>query len=197
MHDRTFDGGVSVQDVDLLGRLNDYFDHLEQRLAQGHGWLIFNNSRERGARILRLLLSRLEGYRPFVSLLHLPWRDFALHAYISTIALPRDASLVAEETEDSARRREFVIASSVANATAFQLHHADLVILSNLAPAKLHETLMLSQTAVERAARRRAVIALTEHDPWSLAEAFGAADPTGTTWRHFYQTMRESSSIAH
>jgi hypothetical protein len=197
MQDRAFGDGVSIQDSDLLVRLNGYFDHLEQRLEQGQGWLIFNRSRERGARILRLLLTRLEGYRPFVSLLHLPWRDFALHAYISTVTLPRTASLVAEEEDGSARKREFAIASGVANATAFQLAHADLVILSNLNPAKLHETLLLSQTAVERVARRRAIIALTEHDPWSLSAAFDAADPTGTTWQHFYGAMRGSSLIAN
>jgi hypothetical protein len=197
MQDRTFGDGVSIQDADLLIRLNSYFDHLEQRLDQGQGWLIFNSSRERGARILRLLLARLDGYRPFVSLLHLPWRDFALHAYISTVALPRSASLVAEEEEGSARKREFAIASGVANATAFQLANADLVILSSLNPATLHESLVLSQTAVERVARRRAIIALTEHDPWTLSDAFGSADPTGTTWRSFYGAMRESSLIAH
>lgn len=197
MQDRTFGGGVPVQDADLLVRLNGYFDHLEQRLDQGQGWLIFNSSRERGARILRLLLARLEGYRPFVSLLHLPWRDFALHAYVSTVALPRASSLIAREEAGSARKREFGIASGVANATTFQLAHADLVILSSLNPTKLHETILLSQTAVERTARRRAVIALTEHDPWSLSEAFGAADPTGATWHQFYDAMRGSSLIAH
>lgn len=197
MQDRTFGDGVSIQDADLLIRLNNYFDHLEQRLDQGQGWLIFNSSRERGARILRLLLARLDGYRPFVSLLHLPWRDFALHAYISTVALPRSASLVAEEEEGSARKREFAIASGVANATAFQLANADLVILSSLNPSTLHEAIMLSQTAVERVARHRAIIALTEHDPWSLADAFASTDPTGTTWRSFYGAMRDSSLIAH
>jgi hypothetical protein len=197
MHDRTFGDGVAIQDVDLLARLNAYFDHLEGRLDQGQGWLIFNSTRERGARILRLLLARLDAYRPFVSLLHLPWRDFALHAYISAVALPRDASLVADEEEGSARKREFAIASGVANATAFQLAHADLVILSNLSPTTLTEAILLSQTAVERTARRRAVIALTEHDPWTLADAFNAADPTRTTWQHFYSAMRTSSLIAH
>ena len=197
MQDRTFGGGVPVQDADLLVRLNGYFDHLEQRLDQGQGWLIFNSSRERGARILRLLLARLEGYRPFVSLLHLPWRDFALHAYVSTVALPRASSLIAREEAGSARKREFGIPSGLANATTFQLAHADLVILSSLNPTKLHETILLSQTAVERTARRRAVIALTEHDPWSLSEAFGAADPTGATWHQFYDAMRGSRLIAH
>ena len=180
MQDRTFESGVPVQDVDLLGRLNAYFDHLDQQLAHGRGWLIFDNSRERGARILRLLLSRLEGYRPFVSLLHLPWRDFALHAYISTIALPRDASLLDAATDEGVRRREFGIASSVANATTFQLQFADLVILSNLAPAKLHEALMLSQTAVERTARRRAIIrrpSAAARSRWPRARRGSASRP--------------------
>ncbi len=197
MHDRTFGDDVSIQDVDLLARLNAYFDRLDDRLEHGQGWLIFNSSRERGARILRLLMARLDGYRPFVSHCHLPWRDFALHAYISTIALPRDAAVVEEEGAGSARKREFAIASGVMNATTFQLQHADLVILSNLNPATAHETLVLSQTAVERAARRRAIIALTAHDPWSLSDAFESADPTGTTWQHFYGAMQGNSLIAH
>lgn len=196
MQDRMFSHGVSVQDADLLGRLNLYFDHLDQRLEQGQGWLIFNSSRDRGARIVRLLLERLDDYRPFVSLYHVPWRDFALHAYISTVALPRDASLIEDDDADSSRRREFSIASQVANATAFQLAYADLVILSNIDPAQPHETIALTQTTVERAAHHRAIIALTSHDPWSLAEAFGAADPSGTTWRHFFGAMQESSLIA-
>lgn len=197
MHDRTFGDDVRIQDVDLLARLNSYFDHLDERLEHGQGWLIFNSSRDRGGRILRLLMARLADYRPFVSHCHLPWRDFALHAYISTIALPRDAALVEEENEGSARKREFAIATGVVNATIFQLQHADLVILSNLNPATPYETFALSQTAVERVARRRATIALTAHDPWSLSDAFGAADPSGTAWHHFYGAMQESSLIAH
>ncbi len=196
MTDRSFGDGVSIQDADLLVRLNGYFDNLDQRLAQGQGWLIYNSSRERGGRILRLLLSRLDGYRPFFSLYHLPWRDFALHAYVSTVALPRDASLVAEEEDGSVRKREFALATGVANATAIQLAGADLVILSGLAPATLLEALALSQAASERVARRRAVIALTEHDPWSLSGAFAAADPTGGSWQHFHDAMRASSYMA-
>ncbi len=188
---------LSVQDTDLLKRLNAYLDTLEQHLQQGQGWLIFNSAQRRGDRIVRLLLERLALYRPFFSFYHLPWRDFALHAYVSAIALPRDASSVEEDGDDSPRRREFAIASSVANATALQLAHADLVILSNIAPAQPHETIALTRTAVERAAGGRAVIALTRHDPWSLAEAFEAADPSGTTWRHFYGTMQQTSLIAH
>ena len=197
MQDRTFGDTVNMQDVDLLARLTTYCDHLEERIAHGQGWLIFNSSRERGARILRLLQTYLDGYRPFISHCHLPWRDFALHTYISTVALPRDAAQVEAEAADSERKREFAIATGVANATAFQLQYADLLILSNLNPTTAHETLALSQTVVERAAKRRAVIALTAHDPWSLADTFKAAEPTGTTWQQFYGTMRASGLIAH
>ena len=205
MRDRSLDDdrGLPVQDVDLLGRLNAYFDDLDQRLQQGQGWLIFNSTRDRGARILRLLLQRLDLYRPYISLHHMTWRDFAIHAYVSTIALPRDASLLKEQDDQpgdetaSSRHREFAIASNVTNATAFQLTFADLVILSNIDPAQLHETIVLSQTAVDRAAHRRAIIALTQHDPWSLAGAFNQADHTGTTWRNFVDAMQQTSLIAH
>lgn len=189
--------GVSVQDTDLLTRLNAYFDNLTQHVEQGQGWLIFNSARDRGARIMRLLLGRLDLYRPFVSLYHLSWRDFALHAYVSSVALPAEASLAERAGRDSPRRREVAIAANVASATEFQLAFADLLILSNINPSQLHETVALTQTAAGRAARRRAIIALTQHDPWSLAGAFNEGDPTGTTWRQFYGTMQETSLIAH
>lgn len=189
--------GVSVQDTDLLTRLNAYFDNLTQHVEQGQGWLIFNSARDRGARIMRLLLGRLDLYRPFVSLYHLSWRDFALHAYVSSVALPAEVSLAERAGRDSPQRREVAIAANVASATEFQLAFADLLILSNINPSQLHETVALTQTAAGRAARRRAIIALTQHDPWSLAGAFNEGDPTGTTWRQFYGTMQETSLIAH
>ena len=196
MQDLAFSGGISVQDADLLVRLNAYCDHLVQRVEQGQGWLIFNSSRERGARILRLLLARLDEYRSRYNLCHLPWRDFALHAYISAVELPRDASTGDGEATD-APLRERNLAKTIATATEIQLKHADLLILSNLHPTKLHETLALTETVTQRAARHRAIIALTAHDPWSLSEAFDRADPSHTTWQHFYSAMRDSSYIAH
>jgi hypothetical protein len=196
MMDRSF-GGIDVQDTDLLSRLNNYCDHLGQRLEQGQGWLIFNSTRERGARILRLLSSGLGGYGPTLDHYHLPWRDFALHTYISTITLPQDAALVAAEGEDSPRRREYMLATGVANATAFQIAHADLLILSGINPTTFPEVLALSQATANRITRRRATIALTAHDPWSLARAFNEADPTGTTWNQFYKAMHRANLIAH
>lgn len=196
MRERIVLGNLSTQDADLLGRLSLYFDDLDQRLQHGQGWLIFNAGRDRGARLIRFILGRLDLYRPFVSFYHLPWRDFALHTYISTIALPRDAALAEEAAAGSPRQREFVIASSVANATAHQIAHADLVILSNIHPTQLHEALALSQTVAARQGTRRATIALTPHDPWELASAFQAVDTSQTLWPSFYATMHATSLIA-
>jgi hypothetical protein len=197
MHDIAFSGGLSVQDADLLARINAYCDRLEQRLEQGQGWLIFNSSQDRGARILRLLLTRLEEYRALINLCHLPWRDFALHAYIRTVELPEAGAQTDDAAPPTPLQRERDLATTITNAVEVQLKYADLLILSNLHPTKLHETIVLSQTAMERANRHRAIIALTDHDPWSLSTAFAQADPTGTTWQHFYTAMRDSSYIAH
>ena len=126
------------------------------------------------------------------------WRDFALHAYISAVELPRAAALDDDDTTTAALPlHERDLARTITTATEIQLKHADWLILSNLHPTKLHETVALTQTVTQRTARHRAIIALTAHDPWSLSEAFDRADPTHTTWQHFYTAMRESSYIAH
>ena len=49
---------------------------------------------------------------------------------------------------------------------------------------------------LRRGHRRRATIALTPHDPWALADAFAAVDPSSTTWRRFYDAMHATSLVA-
>src|SRR5262249_57373449 len=80
--------GVSIQDRDLLARLTTYFAHLETRIKEGQGWLIFNASRARAGRITKFMLDRLAEHRPFVSYYFVPWRDFALNAYMTRVELP-------------------------------------------------------------------------------------------------------------
>ena len=74
--------GVSVQDRDLLGRLTQYFVSIDARIKEGQGWLIFNAGRDRAARIVRFMQDRLAERRPFLSYYVVPWRDFALNAYM-------------------------------------------------------------------------------------------------------------------
>lgn len=196
MFDRSFAGELSTQDADLLLRLNAYFDDLDQHVSKGHGWLIFSCAGERGARVRRLVLNRLALLRPLYSYYHVSWRDLALHSYVSNVALPQDASLVAEEESSSPRRQQYEIATSVAHATMYHLTTADVVVLTGVHPTHQHEAIALTDTAVRRAKVRRATIVLTPHDPWELPRAFNAADPSTRSWQQFFDAMVSASLIA-
>src|SRR5438552_2334372 len=80
--------GVSLQDRDLLTRLTSYFATLEARIKEGQGWLIFNANRARAGRITKFIIERLAEHKPFVSYYFVPWRDFALNAYMVKVELP-------------------------------------------------------------------------------------------------------------
>lgn len=196
MFDRSYWGELTTQDADLLARLNSYFDDLEHCVNKGQGWLIFNCGGERGARVRQLVLNRLALLRPLYSYYHVAWRDLALHSYVSTVALPKDAPLVADEDAASPRRQQFEIATSVAHATMYHLTMSDIVVLSGVHPTHQHEALALTDTAVRRASVRRATIVLTPHDPWELPRAFNAADPSSGSWQRFFDAMSSASLIA-
>lgn len=196
MFDRTYSGELTTQDADLLLRLNTYFDDFDRRLSMGQGWLIFGCGGDRGARVRRLVLDRLALLQPFYSYFHVAWRDLALHSYVSSIALPRDAPVVAQEETTSPRRQQYEIATSVAHATMYHLANADVVVLSGVHPTHQHEALALTDTAVRRATVRRATIVLTPHDPWELPRAFNSADPSTGSWQRFFDAMRSASLIA-
>ena len=77
-----------IQDRDLLQRLSLYFDAVENRLRQGEGWLIFNASNRRSRRIAGFIQQRLSEHRPPVSYFLMPWRDFALSAFVTEVGMP-------------------------------------------------------------------------------------------------------------
>jgi hypothetical protein len=83
---------VSVQDRDLLTRLTGYFANVEQRVKEGQGWLIYNADRARAGRVTKFVLERLAEHRPFISYYFVPWRDFALNAYMARVELPSKAA---------------------------------------------------------------------------------------------------------
>ena len=76
-----------LQDRDLLLRLSIYFDAFEQRLRQGQGWFIFNASSGRSRRISTFIQHRLAEHEQSVSAYMVPWRDFALSAYVNEVGL--------------------------------------------------------------------------------------------------------------
>jgi len=77
-----------LQDRDLLLRLSLYFDAFEHRLRQGQGWFIFNAAGGRSHRIARFIQHRVTDDYPDVSAFVVPWRDFALSAYVNEVGLP-------------------------------------------------------------------------------------------------------------
>lgn len=79
-----------VQDRDLLLRLSLYFDAFER---QGEGWFIFNADGKRGKRISTFIERRFDDGGD-VDACMMPWRDFALSAYVREVGLPELAPKV-------------------------------------------------------------------------------------------------------
>ncbi|MGH2534110.1 MAG: hypothetical protein ACRDJW_17720 [Thermomicrobiales bacterium] len=185
-----------LQDRDLLQRLSLYFDALEMRLRQGQGWFIFNAPAGRGHRIASFIQSRVTEYEPSVSACFLPWRDFALSAYVKEVGLPelqprRDAA-----TKDERARREYDLASRITRDLSERMLSTDLLVLTGLKPAYWHEAIMLDQTLEERYRQRLATILLTPDMPQELEAEFESVDPTRTYWERLFQRMYETSLVA-
>jgi hypothetical protein len=196
---------VSLQDRDLLGRLTQYFASLEQRIKEGQGWLIFSCDRQRSTRISRFMLDRLAERRPFVSYYHVPWRDFALNAYMLKVELrgevesgtpaplppappgivPGDRSLVERDIAGRVTRDQF-----------YQMRFADVLLLSGLMPAHPHEVEHLDSVMGERLMRRLPTLVLTPRAPHQLVADFGRFAGGEQAWSRLYDGMYSSSLIA-
>jgi hypothetical protein len=182
---------VSVQDRDLLARLSAYFASIEQRIAEGQGWLIFNAPRERAGRITRLILERLAERRPFVSYYYVPWRDFALNAYMSRVELPSLAPAV-PATPSSA----YDIAGRVSRDQFFQMRYTDVLLLSGLAPQHRHEVEHLDAVLTQRFQRRLPTILVAPRGPDEVARLYAIHPGGEAAWRRLYDGMYASSLIA-
>mgnify|MGYP005854120177 CR=1 FL=1 len=185
---------LSVQDRDLLGRLNQYFDTVQLRLKEGQGWLIFNSHRQRAARIAQFIAERIAEYRPLLSYYFLPWRDFALDAYITNVEL---AAIKGSGAPGNAHvQREYRIADRVSQDMRYHMLYCDLFVLAGIAPANPHEALHLDSIVGQRHSRRLASILITPRGPDELAHDLRSLDPSGALWERFFRRMYETSLIA-
>lgn len=185
-----------LQDRDLLLRLGLYFDGLDQRLRQGEGWFIFNAAGGRLQRIASYIEARLREDFPEVFSYCVPWRDFAISAYVNEIAL-RELEPDATDTAASPKvRHEFDLARQVTDDTRERLYFSDLVVLSGLRPANPHEASFLDTTIEERYRRKLATILLTPKMPHDLETEFDHIDPTRTYWPRLFQRMYATSLVA-
>lgn len=187
---------ISLQDLDLLQRLSLYFDSLDTRLRQGQGWFIFNATSHRSRRIASFVQQRLHEYSPPVTYSILPWRDFALNAYVQEVGLPDLAPQQDDARSDPKAKREYELAVKLTHNLYAEMISADVLVLSGLKPAHRWEAILLDQMVDGRYRRRGATILLTPDMPQQLETEFEQLDPTRTFWGRIFERMYETSLVA-
>lgn len=182
--------GVSVQDRDLLTRLTQYFQALDARLREGQGWFIFNADQSRASRIARFVLERLAERRPFISYYHVPWRDFALNAYMSRVELPTAAGSLPRGPGT-----EYDLAGRISRDQFEQMRATDMLVLVGLRPRHPYEIEHVDAVMSTRFARGLASIVVTPHAPHQLMDAYHAQG-ADAAWRKLYDATYRASLIA-
>ena len=183
-----------LQDRDLLQRLSLYFDAFDTRLRQGQGWFIFNAGGGRSSRIASFIQSRLTDYQPYVSSYVMPWRDFAISAYVDEVGL---SALAPQAAHDAGKvRREYELATRVTQSTKATMVTTDLLVLVGLKPAHRHEAELLDRTLEGRYEQRLATILLTPDMPQELEAEFETVDPSRAYWERLFRRMYETSLVA-
>lgn len=184
-----------LQDRDLLQRLSLYFDAFDARLKQGQGWFIFNAAPVRSNRIATFIRARLQEMGSPISTAMVPWRDFALSAYVHEVGL-NELEPAAKQGKDKRLKREYELATRVTKDTWDRLLFSDLLVLVGLKPEHAYEAMFLDRTIDGRYQHRLATILLTPEMPESLAAEFASVDPTQTYWERLFQRMYETSLVA-
>ncbi|MDQ2682510.1 MAG: hypothetical protein M3Y37_03180 [Chloroflexota bacterium] len=185
-----------VQDQDLLLRLNQYFDALEQRIRHGQGWMIFNAGGSRMQRIASFIQSKLISDHASVDSYLMPWRDFAINAYVSEIGLRELAPEGDGSFKSEAQRHEFELARFVSTDVSDRLRFSDIVVLVGMRPQSWHEAMFLDRTIDERYRHRLATILLTTDMPHQLESTFESVDPSGTVWHRLFERLYERNLVA-
>ncbi len=185
---------VSVQDRDLFGRMTQYFAAFDARLREGQGWLIFNADRERSGRITRFLGEKLGERRPFVSYYFVPWRDFALNAYMVNVELPNAPPPPADPADRVAIEHE--IAARVSRDQFYQMRYTDVLVLSGWRLDHPHEIAHLDVVLTERLTKKRPTILITPHTPDELSENFKRYAGGEATWKRLYTSLYDTNLIA-
>lgn len=189
----TFVDQAPIQDRDLLLRLSMYFDAVDLRLRQGQGWFIFNARGGRSQRISAFIQLRLAEHTPPVSHYLMPWRDFALSAYVTQEAMPE---LAPEVGADARIREEFDLAAKITTQTWTQMSSTNLLVLIGLKPASRHEAALLDRTLASRHDQRLATILLAPDMPDELAAELKTVDPEARYWDRIFQRMYDTSLVA-
>jgi hypothetical protein len=186
---------IPLQDMDLLQRMNQYFASLDLRLRSGQGWVIYNVAGPRSARLTRFLQQHLTQTDAGFNYYFLPWRDFALTAYLVTEEL---AEMADRETDMSEHvRREYAIAARVSRQTLAKMVTTDLLILSGLLPRTEHELTYLDETIERRYQQRLSTILMTPEQPHELAAGIARITEHGdVVWKRLSDRLYQTNLIA-
>ncbi|MCX2727698.1 hypothetical protein OO015_09350 [Thermomicrobium sp. 4228-Ro] len=184
----------ALQDMDLLGRLTQFFDSLDQHVRAGQGWFIFNARGQRGARITAFILSRLAEYQLLYTYYFIPWRDFALNAYMVEVEL--QALAAQRQALQGRAQQEFDIATRVSRDHLARMMVSDLLIIAGIQPQHRHEVVFLDQAIERRYQQRLSTILITPAKPHELAWQIERAAPGEQFWDRLFDRMYERSLIA-
>jgi len=183
-----------LQDVDLLQRLNQYFETLDIRLRQGQGWVIYNAKGKRANRITQFMDAQLQATDIPFSHYFLPWRDFALTSYLVEVEMHHLSQR--QDTLSDRSRAEYEMAARVSRQTLARMVTADLLILSGLLPQHGHEVNYLEQTIDRRSDNRLATILLTPEQPHELAHDMTRLGESRERWERLATRLYATSLIA-
>lgn len=184
----------ALQDMDLLGRLTQFFDSLDQHVRAGHGWFIFNARGQRGARITAFILGRLAEYQLLYTYYFIPWRDFALNAYMVEVEL--QALAAQRQALQGRAQQEFDIATRVSRDSLARMMVSDLLIIAGIQPQHRHEVVFLDQAIERRYQQRLSTILITPAKPHELAWQIERVAPGEQFWDRLFDRMYERSLIA-
>lgn len=183
-----------TQDLDLFSRLNQYFEQIDQNIANGLGWLIFNAS---GGRSRRISKHVLDGFRQVdlpITFQHVPWRDFALNAYMVEVEL--EAIRESGEELSAHEKDEFDIATRVSRDSLVKMVATDVLVLSGVEPKHRHELELLDQTIERRHNLMSVTIMLTPAQPHTLAIDMMRIAPDDTFWDRMFDRMYRRCLVA-
>ena len=185
--------GQSTQDRDLLNRLNAYFDAIESHVRQGEGWLILNASRQRTQRLSHFMNARLREYSPLISYYILPWRDFALHAYVTQVELASDSELgeIARQGDEGYR-----IANRVSQDIYYHMLYSEFLVLSGVSPSYAYETSYLDNVLEQRQGRSLPTTLIAPHSMQKLEQDIRSTSVDGDCWDRFFDRIYKGSLIA-
>jgi hypothetical protein len=150
----------------------------------------------RSKRIAGFIQDRLSEHRSTVTAYMLPWRDFAINAYVSEVGLSELAPASEGENADQRAKVGYDVARHVSAATNDLLMFSDLLVLTGLKPNHWHEATFLDRMIDERYRKRLATILVTPDLPNELEAEFRTVDPSSTFWPRLFQRMYETSLVA-